>query len=284
MSILPVERMLPAQLAHSTEAVCGGSRPIATTHLFLSGISSLRSRSFVLISRMPWAQCNQRDNNHSAMWLTVLLCFLGSATALFAGKIEGQVSYRPLEKTRAVMLSPYARNAYQDRSSAKAIRGSTEGIVVYLSSHPNLDSRTSTNPVPVVDQKNITIVPHVTPVVIGTTVDFRNSDRVYHNIFSLSRAKSFNLGRYGTGQTRSINFNKTGVVEVFCDIHADMNGVVLVVPNTYYTLLAPDGSYSISDVPSGTYTLTVWREKSARKTEQITIDNENTILIINFDL
>ena len=73
-------------------------------------------------------------------------------------------------------------------------------------------------------------------------------------------------------------------MEIFCDIHADMNGVVLVVPNTYYTLLASDGTYAIDDVPPGTYTLIVWREKSAGVTEQITIDNNNTTLIINFDL
>ncbi len=202
-----------------------------------------------------------------------------------AGTLEGRITYRPADKTRAVMLSPYARNAYRSNRSSGVSQGQmSEQIIVYLAAHSKLNQASVSDSNPVVDQMNLEILPHITPVVQATTVDFHNSDRVYHNLFSLSKAKSFNLGRYATGESRSILFDEPGVVEIFCDIHADMNGVVLVVPNPYYAMIDKDGNYRISDIPPGTYTVMVWREKSPGASEQITIDNENSTVIMNFSL
>ena len=78
------------------------------------------------------------------------------------------------------------------------------------------------------DQRNERFVPHVLAVMVGTVVDFPNSDLTYHNVFSLSRAKRFDLGRYAAGKSKSVRMDRPGVVRVFCDIHSHMNAFVLV--------------------------------------------------------
>ena len=104
--------------------------------------------------------------------------------------------------------------------------------------------------------------PHMLPVLRGTRVEFPNYDDVYHNVFSLSRARSFDLGRYPKGATRSVTFDRPGVVQVFCHIHADMSGIVMVLPNAFFT--APDtaGRYVIDNVPAGDYTIVGWHERT----------------------
>src|SRR6266480_2294400 len=72
----------------------------------------------------------------------------------------------------------------------------------------------------IMDQRHETFVPYVLAVTVGTTVDFTNSDRTYHNVFSLSKPRRFDLGRYATGQSKSVRFDRPGVVRVFCEIHS----------------------------------------------------------------
>ena len=124
---------------------------------------------------------------------------------------------------------------------------------------------------PIMRQKNVTIVPHVLPVLVGSTVDFPNEDEIYHNIFSLSPTKTFDLGRYSKGNSKSVTFNTIGNVKVFCDIHSQMGGVILVLQNPYYAVVGSDGSYSISGVPPGDYELAAWQESGGNKVQKITV-------------
>ena len=78
------------------------------------------------------------------------------------------------------------------------------------------------------DQRNETFLPRLLAVQTGTTVDFPNSDSTYHNVFSLSRARRFDLGRYAAGKTKSVRFDRPGVVRVFCDIHSHMSAFIVV--------------------------------------------------------
>ncbi len=180
------------------------------------------------------------------------------------------------------MLSPYARNSY--RPPARETRSpSDETIIVYLEGHTALPA-VATDLVPVVDQREISIQPHVMSVIVGTTVEFLNSDSVYHNLFSLSRAKRFNLGRYPRGQSRRVRFDRAGEVEIFCDIHTEMNGVVLVLPNPYFAPIDHEGRYRIKDVPPGTYQVRVWREKSRGAAATVTLQSGSEEIILNFNL
>ena len=121
------------------------------------------------------------------------------------------------------------------------------------------------------DQRNETFFPRVLAIDAGTLVDFPNNDRTYHNVFSLSRAKPFDLGRYARGKSKSVRFDRPGVVRVFCDIHSHMNAFILVFSHPYYATTEADGRYRIDNVPPGTYTVSAWHEGEARDTRTVTV-------------
>src|SRR5207302_4391177 len=104
----------------------------------------------------------------------------------------------------------------------------------------------------VMDQRNETFVPHLLAIMTGTTVDFPNSDHLYHNVFSLSKTKRFDLGRYAAGHSRPVRFDQPGIVRVFCDIHSHMNAFILVFSHPFFAVTDPEGRYRIDNVPPGT--------------------------------
>ena len=91
-------------------------------------------------------------------------------------------------------------------------------------------------------------------------VEFPNSDRVYHNVFSLSKPRRFDLGRYPRGQSRSVVFDRPGVVRVFCEIHSHMSAFILVFAHRFFAVTDAEGRYRIEGVPPGSYTLALWNE------------------------
>jgi plastocyanin len=135
-----------------------------------------------------------------------------------------------------------------------------------------------------IDQRNETFVPHVLAVTAGTLVDFPNGDATYHNVFSLSRAASFDLGRYARGRSKSVRFDRPGIVRVFCDIHSHMSAFVLVFNHDYYASTAPDGTYRINDVPPGDYTVAAWNEVLAPTSRPVTILDAAGDVEVNFVL
>ena len=116
----------------------------------------------------------------------------------------------------------------------------------------------------VLDQRNQAFVPYVLAITVGTTVEFPNDDDTYHNVFSLSKARRFDLGRYPRGRSKSIRFDQAGVVRVFCELHSHMSAYILVLAHRYFAMTDAAGDYQIGDVPPGTYTLAVWRDGSVR--------------------
>ena len=110
------------------------------------------------------------------------------------------------------------------------------------------------------DQRNEQFVPHVLAITAGTWVDFPNDDTTYHNVFSLSKTKEFNLGRYAAGKSKAIQFDHPGVVRVFCDIHSHMSAFILVFAHRFFAVTDDDGRYRLDNVPPGSYTLAVWNE------------------------
>jgi plastocyanin len=112
------------------------------------------------------------------------------------------------------------------------------------------------------DQKNLVFSPHILPVLVGTTVDFLNSDAVLHNVFTPEAcAEKFNLGTWPQGQTKSYTFAKECAAVLLCKVHPEMEAYVVAVPTPYFTSVKADGSFHIGDVPDGSYTVKIWHPK-----------------------
>jgi hypothetical protein len=122
-----------------------------------------------------------------------------------------------------------------------------------------------------VDQRNKMFIPHVSVVTQGTTVQFPNDDTVFHNVFAYFQAKKFDLGMYPHGASKSVHFDKAGLVVLQCNIHSDMSAYIMVVDTPYYAVTDAQGRFHIANVPDGTYTLHAWHESGAALTQAFVV-------------
>ncbi len=157
-------------------------------------------------------------------------------------------------------FQPYAGRASALAGHACAPRGVVTDAVLYLEAVPaRVDSAL---PMPAVNpklaQKDQAFVPRVIAIPLGGRVDFPNLDPIYHNVFSVSPVRRFDLGKYPKGESRSVRFPKPGLVNVYCDIHSDMAAFIVVTPTRALARPRPDGSWQLPDVPPGRYTLRWW--------------------------
>jgi len=136
------------------------------------------------------------------------------------------------------------------------------------------------------DQKNLQFHPHVLPILLGTTVDFLNSDDVAHNVFSPDEvAGKFNLGTWPTGKIKSYKFDKkcdkVCSAVMLCNVHPEMEGYIVVMLNPYYAKADEEGKFKIRSVPAGKYTLKVWHPNlnADAQTVNVTADSSVTVLI-----
>lgn len=142
--------------------------------------------------------------------------------------------------------------------------------IVYIENVPNTFEPQKEHAV--IDQKNITFIPHVLPLVKGTTVDFLNSDTVHHNVYSPDAvADNFNLGTWMKGETRPFTFNKLGVASIRCNVHVDMLAYVLVLQNPFFARVDTEGKFSITNVPEGRYVIKLWNERFKANDKQIEV-------------
>ena len=135
---------------------------------------------------------------------------------------------------------------------------------------------------PKMDQQNLTFIPHVLPVVAGTTIDFPNSDKVQHNVFSPSKPQKFDLGSYPPGEFKSIKFDTPGKVAVLCNVHPEMSAYIIVLQNPFFALTDNDGKYLISNVPSGKYRLSTWHKNLETATIEVNVPADGAVEI-NFE-
>ena len=201
----------------------------------------------------------------------IALGFLPAAAE--SGWIEGSVrlgSHLVERHSRFTLYPDPSRPAPQ--RAAGSLADELANVVVYLESVPAGTAPPRARPASsVMTQEGLDFIPHVLPIVQGESVEFLNSDPLFHNVFSLSKASTFDLGRYPSGKSKSVLFAETGVVKVFCHLHSDMSGIVLVLPNAFFTSPDRDGRYALTGVPAGTYRLTVWhpRAKPTHRTVRV---------------
>lgn len=151
--------------------------------------------------------------------------------------------------------------------AAKGLRTSA-GIVVSLEA-PGLKAVPPPTPIDV-DQRDMLFVPHVLPVVRGTTVRFLNSDPLPHNVFSPEG--KYNLGTWPQGETKDRKFDKPGVYTQLCRVHPEMEAFVVVLDTPYFATTDKTGAFDINNVAPGTYTLVAWSEKLKTARQSVTVD------------
>jgi plastocyanin len=145
-------------------------------------------------------------------------------------------------------------------------------VVLYLEGpSPSAPSRPTSDQVQV-KQIDRRFLPDLVVVPVGSTVSFPNMDPIFHNIFSLSRPKTFDLGTYDKGETRKVQFPKPGIVDVYCHLHPNMAATIVVTPNRWYAQPDRAGQYQIPDVPPGQYTLVAWHKTAGFFRKQIVIE------------
>jgi plastocyanin len=147
-------------------------------------------------------------------------------------------------------------------------------VVVYLR---NAQPQTVTPMRMAIRQRDETFTPRVVAVTIGSEVEFPNDDPIYHNVFSLSRVKNFNLGRYPRGETRRVRFDRPGVVKVFCEIHSHMSATVMVFDHPWFTVPNDAGQFELSGMPAGDRQVTAWHERLGDTTVNVRIEPGRTL-------
>jgi plastocyanin len=195
----------------------------------------------------------------------VLLATGGPAALAAEGTIRGVIEIR---RSLAV-TEPRAASAAMGMPAHRSPE--LRPAVVYLDAAPRGAFEPDEAARARMDQVDQTFVPHVLAITVGTTVDFPNSDVTFHNVFSLSKTRSFDLGRYSRGHSKAVRFERPGVVQVFCDIHSHMSAYILVFAHRFFAVTDDAGRYAIDRVPPGSYTLTVWYEGEVRETRTVVV-------------
>jgi len=209
--------------------------------------------------------------------LTVLLSFLLCISA-HAGAIRGHVR----AESRPEAKQDVESGKYESRKYKFLERINYEDMtdfIVYIDDPDAKPVQPPEKPIQIIIQKDATFRPHVLPVLVGTTVEWPNDDEIYHNVFSMSEAKPFDLGIYKNKQTKRVTFDKPGRVDVFCSIHTKMNCIILVLSNPFFATTDKKGNFTIPNIPPGTYQLKAWHERLPPQVKTITVPESGEVQV-----
>ncbi len=220
--------------------------------------------------------------NRSISWLRFIAALFGGGivagvfeVAAAAATIEGRVT---LPKTRA---TPVVNQRYEIVSKGGTLSTNPPIAVVYLEGS---FSKPSDSPVVAeIRQKDLTFIPSILPVRVGTRVEFPNLDDSYHNIFSFSPPKRFDLGRYRADErpVPSQLFDVPGLVTLRCDIHEHMRALILVLDTPHFVLTSSLGDFRLTGLPEGRYVLKAWID--SRTTREVAVElKDDAVLRIDF--
>jgi plastocyanin len=199
--------------------------------------------------------------------LTICLLCLGAQTRIASALSEASPATAP--STQPAGFSIQGTVAVEQSWTLQ--KTDLSRVAVYLASDPALDSKTV--PVQVtMEQYRKAFDPDFLIVPRGSKVDFPNYDHFYHNVFSRSRiAPPFDLDRFDYGFSKSRQFDTPGVIHIFCNIHPQMHGMIVVTPNSIFARAGTEGRFQLPPVPAGHYTLVAWYERSGETRQDVTV-------------
>jgi plastocyanin len=202
----------------------------------------------------------------------VLLLAVSSGPLRAQAVIEGRVA---LPKTHTV---PVMNKRYEIVTKGGVLATDPPLAVVYLEG-----SFSPPAPAPVTQmiQKDLAFVPSLLPVQVGTRVEFPNLDDTYHNIFSYSAAKRFDLGRYRPDErpVPSQVFDVAGLVTLHCDIHEHMRALILVLATPYFVMTDTDGHFRLAGLPAGRYTLKAWLDSRTTLERAVELKDDSALQV-----
>lgn len=207
--------------------------------------------------------------------LALLAVFALSIGSGNAGTITGTVKGKGPDLPADANGGDYRSRRY--RFAEKVDYDRLTDFVVYID-EPKLASSTATTSA-ITTQKNAVFDPHVLPVEVGTSVKWPNQDDIYHNVFSMSEPKPFDLGLYHQEKVPVLKFENTGRVDVFCSIHTHMHCIILVLPNRYFTKVDANQRFTIRDVPAGTYKVRAWHERLPEQVTEIVVPETGEVRV-----
>ncbi|MBX6324544.1 MAG: carboxypeptidase regulatory-like domain-containing protein [Chthoniobacterales bacterium] len=190
---------------------------------------------------------------------------------LLAGTVvEGRVELPPSHSP------PVQAKRYEIVTRGGVLSTQPPLAVVYLDGN---FPRPASLPVKQVVQKNLAFIPALLPVQVGTKVEFPNLDDTYHNIFSYSPAKRFDLGRYRPDErpVPAVIFDKPGLVTLRCDIHEHMRGLILVLNTPYFAMTDTAGRFRLEGLPAGRYTLKAWIDSKTTREKPVHLSSSQTL-------
>ena len=219
-----------------------------------------------------------------AAMIIAAVSLIAPATTV-AGREAGQgATGRVTGSVKLTMANsvPSSAAAYERRSIGPRPNAQPElrNVVIFFADLP------ATKGAPMqasIAQRDEQFVPHLVAVTVGSSVAFPNQDPFFHNVFSLSRGASFNLGRYPSGASRSRVVTRPGIIKVFCEIHSQMSAVIRVFDHPWFTVPSEEGTFTIDNVPAGEYTLAAWHERIGERRDKVTI-RAGAATQINFTL
>jgi len=203
------------------------------------------------------------------LWFNALLSIM--PVPLLAGAVvEGRVE---LPKSHS---APVQAKRYEIVTKGGVLSTQPPLAVVYLDgSFPSPASL----PTKEIAQKDLTFIPALLPIRVGTKIEFPNLDDTYHNIFSYSPAKRFDLGRYRP-EERPIPtqiFDKPGLITLRCDIHEHMRGLILVLSTPYFVMTDTAGHFRLNGLPAGHYMLKAWIDSKTTREKPVELKNGQTL-------
>ncbi len=207
-----------------------------------------------------------------------LTCMLGM-TGAYAGTINGVVHAQGPEAPPAgETTGAYASHRY--KFAEKIDYSHLTDFVVYIDQPLAELKPRAPVALAVTTQKDASFEPHVLPVAVGTTVRWPNEDDIFHNVYSMSDTKEFDLGYYKKDKPApEIVFDKPGRVDVFCAIHTQMHCIILVLPNPFFAMADGKGRFAIKDVPPGTYKLRAWHERLPSQVKEIVVPADGDVTV-----